>query len=80
VLLRKDAEAERKLSDLQIKTLQEIIQRQAAQIAGLEKQVEEAKHQVQDIAVAAIEGASGAKTLSHVNQIAIEQAKNRPQV
>jgi hypothetical protein len=33
---------------------------------------------VQDIAVKAIEGASGAKALSHINQI-MEQAKNRPQ-
>jgi len=39
--------------------------------------LEEAKRQVQDIAVKAIEGASGAKALSHVNQIAIEQAKTR---
>jgi hypothetical protein len=34
---------------------------------------------VQDIAVKAIEGASGARALSHINQIAMEQAKNRPQ-
>jgi hypothetical protein len=48
-------------------------------IASLQKQVEEAKQQVQDIAVKAIEGASGSRALAHVNQIAIEQAKNRPQ-
>jgi len=40
--------------------------------------VDEAKQQVQDIAVKAIEGASGAKALAHINQIAMEQAK-RPQ-
>jgi hypothetical protein len=34
---------------------------------------------VQDIAVKAIEGASGAKALSHLNQVATEQAKNRAQ-
>jgi hypothetical protein len=45
----------------------------------LEKQLAEAKQQVQDIAVKAIEGASGARALSHINQIAMEQAKNRPQ-
>jgi hypothetical protein len=44
-----------------------------------EKQLAEAKQQVRDIAVKAIEGASGAKALSHINQIAMEQAKNRPQ-
>jgi hypothetical protein len=45
----------------------------------VEKQLGEAKQQVQDIAVKAIEGASGAKALSHINQIAVEQAKNRSQ-
>ena len=44
-----------------------------------EKQLAEAKQQVQDIALKAIEGASGARALSHINQIAMEQAKNRPQ-
>ena len=61
-----------------MKTLEETIARQAAQIAALQKQVDEAKQQVQDIAVKAIEGASGAKALAHINQIAMEQAK-RPQ-
>jgi len=53
--------------------------RQQTQIAALEKQLADAKQQVQDIAVKAIEGASGARALSHINQIAMEQAKNRPQ-
>jgi ATP-dependent protease Clp ATPase subunit len=43
----------------------------------LEKQLEEAKRQVQEIAVKAIEGASGARALSHINEIAMEQAKHR---
>jgi hypothetical protein len=42
----------------------------------LQKQVEEAKQQVQDTAVKAIEGASGAKALAHINQIAMEQAQS----
>lgn len=46
---------------------------------GAGKQLADAKQQVQDIAVKAIEGASGARALSHINQIAMEQAKNRPQ-
>ncbi len=77
LILKKDAEAEKRLAEMQIKTLEDIIARQAAQIADLQKQVAEAKQQVQDIAVKAIEGASGAKALAHVNQIAIEQAKQR---
>lgn len=79
ILIKKDAEAEKRLSELRVKTLEEALTRNAAHIAALEKQLTEAKQQVQDIAVKAIEGASGARTLSHVNQIAMEQAKNRPQ-
>jgi len=79
LIARKDAETEKRLAELQVKTLQESVAQQTAQIATLEKQLAEAKQQVQDIAVKAIEGASGARTLSHINQIAMEQAKNRPQ-
>jgi hypothetical protein len=79
ILIRKDAEAEKRLSELRVKTLEDALARNAAHIATLEKQLAEAKQQVQDIAVKAIEGASGARTLSHINQIAMEQAKNRPQ-
>jgi colicin import membrane protein len=79
VLVKKDAEAEKRLAELHAKTLEETLTRNAAHIATLEKQLAEAKHQVQDIAVKAIEGASGARALSHINQIAMEQAKNRPQ-
>jgi len=79
LILRKDGEAERRVFELHIKTLEETVSRATAQIAALEKQLGEAKQQVQDIAVKAIEGASGAKALSHINQIAMEQAKNRPQ-
>jgi len=43
------------------------------------RQLADARQQVQDIAVKAIEGASGARALSHINQIAMEPAKNRPQ-
>jgi hypothetical protein len=78
LLLKKEADTEKRLASLQVKTLEDTIARQASQIAALEKQMEEAKQQVQDIAVKAIEGASGAKALAHINQIAMEQAK-RPQ-
>lgn len=77
--LKKDAETEKKIAHLQVKTLEDALARSAAQIAALEKQLADAKQQVQDIAVKAIEGASGARALSHINQIAMEQAKNRPQ-
>jgi hypothetical protein len=78
-LTKRDAEAEKRLSELRVKTLEEALARNADHIATLERQLAEAKQQVQDIAVKAIEGASGARALSHINQIAMEQAKNRPQ-
>jgi colicin import membrane protein len=78
VLLNKDAETDKRLAEVRIKTLEELAARQSEQIAALQKQAEEAKQQVQDIAVRAIEGASGARALGHINQIAMEQAKNRP--
>lgn len=77
LIVRKDAEMEKRLAELRVKTLEDAVTQQSAQMAALQKQLDEAKQQVQDIAVKAIEGASGAKTLAHVNQIAMEQAKHR---
>ena len=77
LVLRKDAETEKRLAELRIKTLEDALAQQAAQMTALQKQFDEAKQQVQDIAIKAIEGASGAKTLAHINQIAMEQAKHR---
>ena len=77
VLLKKDSEAEKRIAELQIKSLQDTIARQSVEIETLHKQVEEAKRQVQDIAVKAIEGASGAKALTDVKQVLLEQAKMR---
>jgi hypothetical protein len=79
LVMKKDAEAEKRFGELRVKTLEETVAHQQAQIVALEKQLADAKQQVQDIAVKAIEGASGARALSHINQIAMEQAKNRPQ-
>jgi DNA repair exonuclease SbcCD ATPase subunit len=79
LVMRKDAEAEARVAALAQKTMEQSLATAAARIAALETQLAEAKSQVQEIAVRAIEGASGARALSHVNQIAIEQAKNRPQ-
>ena len=77
LLLAKDSEGDKRLAELRIKTLEDNLTRQSAQMAALEKQLEEAKRQVQEIAVKAIEGASGAKALTHINEIAMEQAKHR---
>ncbi|MEQ1613603.1 MAG: hypothetical protein ABL904_12685, partial [Hyphomicrobiaceae bacterium] len=79
LILKKDAEAETRMTELRVKALEASLATSATQVAALEKQLAEAKQQVQDIAVRAIDGASGARALGHINQIAMEQAKNRPQ-
>lgn len=78
-LLKKDHESETRVAELRVKTLEETLARQSTQTEGLQKQLDEAKRQVQEIAVKAIEGASGARALSHINEIAMEQAKHRAQ-
>jgi colicin import membrane protein len=77
LLVKKDAEADKRVAELQVKSLQESAGRQAAEIESLRKQLDEAKRQVQEIAVKAIEGASGAQALTQINKIAMEQAKTR---
>src|ERR1019366_1290852 len=77
LLLSKDSEAEKRFAELRIKAVEESLSRQSTQTATLEKQLEEAKRQVQEIAVKAIEGASGSRALTHINEIAMEQAKHR---
>jgi colicin import membrane protein len=79
LVLTKDAAAEKRFAELQVKSLEQSLKQASAQTAALEKQLSDAKQQVQDIAVKAIEGASGSRALGHINQIAMEQAKNRPQ-
>jgi colicin import membrane protein len=75
--LKRDLLVEKQIGELKLKQQQELLTNQQAQMNSLQSQLDEAKKQVQDIAVKAIEGASGAKALSQINQIAMEQAKNR---
>jgi hypothetical protein len=76
-LLKKDSDADKRIAELQIQALKNAGERQAAEITKFQTQIEEAKKQVQEIAVKAIEGASGAQALSQINKIAMEQAKTR---
>jgi hypothetical protein len=77
LILEKDAEADRRVAELRVKSLEELTLRQASHLEAFAKQLEEAKRQVQTIAEKAIEGASGSNTLAHINKIAMEQAKTR---
>jgi colicin import membrane protein len=76
-ILEKGFEAEKRVAELKVASLEETVTKLDAQIASLSARLDDAKQQVQDIAIKAIEGASGARALAHVNQIAMEQAKTR---
>ena len=73
-LLKRDHESDKRIAELKIKSLEESLLRSLSQLSAMQNQVDEAKKQVQDIAVKAIEGASGNRTL----QFAMEQSKGRP--
>lgn len=64
-------------ASLERQELEDLVARQNGQLADKQNRMDEAKKQVQEIAMRAIEGASGAKTLAHVNEIAMELAKHR---
>ena len=49
--MKKDAEAEKRFGEVRVKTLKDTVTLQQAQIAALEKQLADAKQQVQDISV-----------------------------
>ena len=76
LLAAKEAEGDRRMSAMKIAGLEETVTKQNAQIEALTQKLEEANAQVQAIAVKAIEGASNARALSTINEIAMEQAKN----
>ncbi|MBI4744531.1 MAG: hypothetical protein HY776_06915 [Actinobacteria bacterium] len=74
-LREKEVEGDKRVAALKIASLEEAVAKQATQIESLTKQLTTADAQVQNIAVKAIEGASGLKALAAVNEIALEQAK-----
>jgi len=76
LLRAKEADGDKRVAELRIAALEQMVAKQAAQIDGLTKKLEEANTQVQAIAVKAIEGASNSRALNTINEIAMEQAKN----
>lgn len=74
-LVAKGIEAERRVAELKIKTLETTVNQQEEKLQRLMIGLADANEKVQNIAVKAIEGASGARTLSAVSEIALEQAK-----
>lgn len=77
-LLRREFDGERQVLTTRIASLEGLVKSQAEQIAKLGQQAEKAYGQVQEIAVRAIEGSSGAKSLAGFQQLLAEQSR-KPQ-
>ena len=75
-LLAKEIDGDKRVAQLKISALEESVARQVAQSEALTKKLDEANAKVEEIAVKAIEGASNARALTTINEIAMEQAKN----
>jgi len=76
-LREKDVAGNERLLRLQIATLEKSVAEQAARIAELQAEARDSTGKVRDIALKAIEGASGANALARVSEIALQQAKGR---
>ncbi len=76
-LRAKETEGERRLQELQVKSLEDIITQQGQQLAGLRAQLEAAQQQARDLAVKAIEGVSNVDSFKAMKEIALEQARKR---
>ena len=75
-LLAKEIEGEKRVYELKIKNLEDIMMKQALQIETSTKQLNISSDQVLNIASKAIEGASGIKTLASVDKMTLEQTKD----
>lgn len=78
-LLRKEFQGERNVLTTRIASLEQTTKEQAEQITKLLAQAEKAYAQVQDIAVKAIEGSSGAKSLASLQQMFADQSRRTAQ-
>ena len=75
-LKTKDNDGVRRVFELKIESLGEVIAKQEAQIEQLSKALETARKQTTELAVKAIDGASNASSFEAIKEIALEQAKN----
>lgn len=67
-----------KVYEMRIASLEETIGLQSQQLQDLSKQLAQTTKQAQDLAVKALEGASGTSSFDAIKEIALEQAKTSP--
>ena len=78
-LLRKEFEGERTALQTQLESLEKVAGEQNDRIAKLTEQLGQSYQKVQDIAVKAVEGSGGFKSLSSIQQLIDEQMKKQTQ-
>ncbi len=77
-LLAKEVENAQKIYEMKVNNLDTTIKGQEARLQNLNKQLETALKQVQELAIKALDGATNQKSFDAVREIALEQAKNQP--
>jgi hypothetical protein len=78
-LLRKEFDGERTVLKTRLESLEKVAGEQNDRIAKLTEQLEQSYQKVQDIAVKAVEGSGGFKSLSGIQQLIDEQIKKQTQ-
>ena len=76
-LRKKEIAGEQQNYRLKVEALQETIDNQEARIVKLTQQLDAAQHQVQELAVKAIEGSANRQSYEAMKEIALEQAKTQ---
>ncbi|MFH0991039.1 MAG: hypothetical protein V1799_13595 [bacterium] len=71
----KDTDAEKRVNELKIANLEQIVSKQQVQLTDLSKQLQLATKQVQEMALRAIEGASGFKQSMVAGESSVEGSK-----
>ncbi len=76
-LLSKEVENAQKIYEMKITALDTSIKGQETRLQTLNKQLEMALKQVQDLAIKALDGSTNQKSFDAIREIALEQAKNQ---
>lgn len=77
-LLAKEVENAQRIYEMKVNALDTTIKGQEARLQNINKQLETALKQVQELAIKALDGATNQKSFDAVREIALEQAKNQP--
>lgn len=75
-LYKADIDSDQLVLDLQVASLQHIIDKQDAQLSNLNQQLTNTYKQAQHLAVKALEGSTNTESFNAIREIAMEQAKN----